>query len=277
LKNIQEPCHTFISAQEAADEKNFLESGYLIEPVKEMERLRLIRNTTAEIVGRYLDHSYDDANELLNNVHRYVTNKELNDLRLHTIQQINNTDWLRPAYFHIFQSRLETLVGNELAMQNSVNLSIQLPMDDSSLLPIHADTWSGNSPFEVVAWLPLVDCYKTKSMFILPPDRTKELYANFSELSGSTSEDLFKEMEADLIWIDINYGELLIFNQTLPHGNRINTENETRFSMNSRFKSVFSPYGAKELGAFFEPITLKAATRIGMNFEFPNIKSKSVL
>ena len=45
-------------------------------------------------------------------------------------------------------------------MQNKINLSIQNPNDDSSLLNMHADTWSGDSPFEVVVWLPLVDTYK---------------------------------------------------------------------------------------------------------------------
>ena len=58
------------------------------------------------------------------------------------------------------------MVGSELAMQNNINLSIQFPDDVSSLLPLHADTWSGDY-FESVLWLPLVNCYKTKSMFIL--------------------------------------------------------------------------------------------------------------
>ena len=42
------------------------------------------------------------------------------------------------------------ILGNELAMQIRINLSIQLPKDDSSLLPIHSDVWSGDSPFESV-------------------------------------------------------------------------------------------------------------------------------
>ena len=60
-----------------------------------------------------------------------------------------------------------SIVGNELAMQNKINLSIQFPNDASSLLPLHSDTWDGDSPFESVLWLPLVNCFKTKSMFIL--------------------------------------------------------------------------------------------------------------
>ena len=52
-------------------------------------------------------------------------------------------------------------------MQKRINLSIQLPNDSSSLLPLHSDIWSGDSPFEAVVWIPLVDCFKTKSMYIL--------------------------------------------------------------------------------------------------------------
>jgi hypothetical protein len=53
------------------------------------------------------------------------------------------------------------------------------------------------------------------------------------------------------------------------HGNRINTEAEARWSMNCRFKSVFSPYADKKLGEFFEPITLRPATRFAMSHSLP--------
>ena len=66
-------------------------------------------------------------------------------------------------------------------MQMRVNLSIQLPRDKSSLLPVHSDVWSGDSPFETVVWLPLVDCFKTKSMFILPPAKYNKIKKIFQE------------------------------------------------------------------------------------------------
>ena len=66
---------------------------------------------------------------------------------------------------------IEAIAGNELAMQK-INLSIQLPQDDSSLLAVHSDVWGrATSPFEIVVWVPLVDCYKTKTMYILPPKK----------------------------------------------------------------------------------------------------------
>jgi len=156
-------------------------------------------------------------------------------------------------------------------MQSRVNLSIQLPNDASSLLATHADTWSGDSPFEVVVWLPLVDCYKTKAMYLLPPDKNLNLNKNFKQMSGNNSEYLFKSIESDIKWIDINYGEVMVFNQALPHGNRINQENETRWSMNCRFKGLFTPYNDKKIGEFFEPITIKPASVLGMSYQHPKL------
>ena len=59
-------------------------------------------------------------------------------------------------------------------MQKNINLSIQFPDDDSSLLPIHSDVWSGDPPYEINLWVPLVNCYKTKSMYILEEKYNKK-------------------------------------------------------------------------------------------------------
>ncbi len=52
-------------------------------------------------------------------------------------------------------------------------------------------------------------------------------------------------------------------------GNRVNEESGTRWTMNCRFKSVMSPYADKRFGEFFEPISLRPATRIGMQYKLP--------
>ena len=80
-------------------------------------------------------------------------------------------------------------------MQLRINLSIQMPKDDSSLLPIHSDVWSGDSPFEGVIWIPLVDCYKTKSMYILPPSKYKKIQRLFLQKQSSSSEQIFKKIK----------------------------------------------------------------------------------
>jgi sporadic carbohydrate cluster 2OG-Fe(II) oxygenase len=257
--------------EELTDE--FIKKGYLIFPVADENSLSNINNKFFKFTKSYFKlNDVKSAEFLFNNLHKYLNIEHLNEFRLKLIYEINSSPDFKINYFNLARPYLEKLVGNELVMQTRVNLSIQIPNDDSSLLPVHADTWSGDSPFEVVVWVPLVDCYKTKSMFILPPNKNKKLNENFKISAGESSETLFNNISKDLEWIDIKKGHLLIFNQSLPHGNRVNEEKETRWSMNCRFKSIFTPYGDKKLGEFFEPITLRAASKLGMDYKYPKLK-----
>lgn len=186
----------------------------------------------------------------------------LNEFRLGRIEMLKELPNLKELYYSLARNALDIIVGNELAIQRHINLSIQLPGDASSLLPIHCDTWSGDSPYEVVLWVPLVDCYGTKSMFYTHPD-------NQPALAGKTTEQLFQESNA--YFVDCKYGECLIFSQNYMHGNRVNETQETRWSLNCRFKGLLSPYADKKLGEFFEPITIRPATILGMKYEHPKI------
>ena len=262
----------FLSESEKKITNEYLENGYIIQPVADQGALEWIRNQYIQIIQSELNISPTiNPEQLLNHIEEYVSVDTLNHFRLRMIEGINALEPFREMYFKIARPYLEVLVGNELAMQLRVNLSIQLPNDDSSLLPVHADTWSGDSPFEVVVWIPLVDCYGSKTMYLLPPEQNKDIELTFAMDSGNSSEDLYQKISDQVHWMEVKYGEVLIFSQTLPHGNRINTETETRWSMNCRFKSVFTPYGDKKIGEFFEPITLRAASKTGLVYQYPKI------
>lgn len=253
----------------------YLEQGYVIRPVANFEALNSIHNIFSSLISQsnQLQGVDIDAFEnILDDTHKYVPPEKLNSFRLDILRGFNSIDNFRYLYFELARPYLDALVGNELAMQLRVNLSIQLPNDNSSLLPIHADTWQGDSAYEVVVWVPLVNCYKSKSMYIVPPKSSHELSEKFSKFLTFSSEDLYQSIKHEAVFLDIKYGEILIFNQSLPHGNRINSEAETRWSLNCRFKGMFTPYGDKKIGEFFEPITTRAATITGMSYSLPKLK-----
>jgi len=260
----------FLTKDENNLTNEYLQQGYVIRPAADQEALIWLQNKFVALIGDTLNVKQKTTNEeILNLIHENVPVSELNDFRMEIIRSFNSIEGIREAYFKIARPYLEILVGNELAMQLRVNLSIQIPGDVSSLLPVHADTWSGDSPFEVVVWLPLVDCYGSKAMYILPPNESEKLSQDFITRAGKSSEDLFQSIKNEVKWLDVKYGEVMVFNQALPHGNRINEESETRWSMNCRFKGVFTPYGDKKIGEFFEPITLRAASKTGMAYKHP--------
>jgi sporadic carbohydrate cluster 2OG-Fe(II) oxygenase len=262
--------HGFLDFAEAVQTDSFLKNGYIIGAAEDRAALDRIRGLLARIAATILGLANpDDPDRFLNRICDHVDSAKLNDFRIAVIRGMNAEPWLRPAYFALARLALQCIVGNELCMQRRINLSIQLPGDSSSLLPVHSDTWSGDSPFEVVLWIPLVDCHRTKSMYILPPAGAVEIQRDLAGFSGRSAEDIFRNIERNVKWLEIPYGNFLLFNQNLPHGNRINEEPDARWSMNCRFKGVFTPYADKKLGEFFEPITLRAASRIGLDYQAP--------
>ena len=79
-----------------------------------------------------------------------------------------------------------------------------------------------------------------------------------------------EEIRPHVEWLDVKFGEAVLFTQNIMHGNVMNEEISSRWSMNCRFKSAFSPYADKKLGEFFEPITLRPATLLGARYKFPS-------
>ena len=235
--------NSFISSDDATLTRQFLRDGYIIQRAEDQHALNLIR----DIVSPF---EPEDATTL-------------NTLKLDVMACLNAHHQTRFLYYALAKELLHALIGNELAMQKKFNVNIQMPQDAKSLLPVHADTWTGDSPYQLVLWVPLTDCYRTKSMYILPPG---EPYS----LEGS-SEDVWERIKWRVQFLDVKYGEVLLFNPTLPHGNRVNEESSTRWTINCRFKSVWSPYAVKGAGEHFEPITLRAASRIGMAYKHPEV------
>ena len=261
----------FLTAQERELNEAFLARGYVIAPASDAGALNRIREFIVARTAEYLGvRPSEDDGAFLDAIGSRVTGDRLNDLRLHLIASCIAEPWFREAYYSCGRDLLGALVGNELAMQRGIGLSIQLPGDRGSVLPLHSDAWSEDSPFELVLWIPLVDCLRTKSMFLLPPEQDAHWRDRVAEFSTGGVEALYRAVEPHLQWLEIPYGNVLLFTHTLMHGNRMNEEPTSRWSMNVRFKGLFTPYSDKRLGDFFEPITIRAATRVGMTYRLPS-------
>ncbi len=258
---------TFLKEYEKKITSNFLNKGYFINKIENKKSLNYISDLILKKIYEITKLKKRKLN--LNNFHKLINVTELNDIRLELIKTIANDKKFNLNYFNLARNHLYILAGNELMMQRRVNLSIQLPNDDSSLLPIHSDVWSGDSPYEINLWVPLVDCYNTKSMYILNQKDLNYFHKISKKNYIKNSDQIFKALKNKIKWISIKKGQFLIFNQSLPHGNEVNNEKSTRWSLNCRFKNLFSPYADKKIGEFFYPITTRAITKIGLNYKFP--------
>lgn len=220
-------------------------------------------STSYEELEKIISNSLDKESTAFEQLHDEIQLEKLNDYRVNAINKINQDKKCRELVYASVKPYLEEIVGNELAIQRKVNLSIQLPEDDSSLLPFHSDVWAGNSAYEVVVWIPFMDVKDTQSMFILPKKRSLSLYEEIVRESKSI-DSIYDREYKNLVWPSLKKGQALIFSHALAHGNTINKTDKSRVSLNLRFKSLMSPYSAKGLGEYFVPLKMKTATEIGL-------------
>jgi|TARA_Y100000748_G_scaffold300228_1_gene298368 sporadic carbohydrate cluster 2OG-Fe(II) oxygenase len=262
-----------LSKYEQQVANRFSKNGYIIEKIQNLKKFYEIEKLVINLLKKEIKNFKKYSNQfILNNAHKFIRKDMLNQIRLKIINYLNSKNEFIKNYYFLSKPYLDILVGNELSMQKRINLSVQFPKDNSSLLALHSDVWSGDSPFEIVVWLPLVNCHGTKSMYILPPKKYKKFEKIFENKNNNDSEKIYKKIKKDLKWIKINYGEILIFNQCLPHGNIVNQSNETRWTFNCRFKGLFTPYNDKKIAEFFQPITMKPVSQIGLDYKLPKLK-----
>lgn len=251
-------------------ERQFVQNGYVIQDVEDSAALEKIRAEVVRLSCEFLKIDIPgDEQSFLDNIKDVVEIERLNEFRLYIIQGMQSKTWFREAYFACASKTIQDIVGNDLAMQRNMGLSIQIPRDTSSILPLHSDVWGSEcSAFESVVWLPLVDCYRTKSMFVLPPEKDFIWREKVVEYRDS-SEKLFHAIEPHVEWLDVKFGQIVVFTPTVMHGNRLNEEETARWTFNIRFKGLYTPYADKRLGEYFLPMRIRPLSEVAMRFKLP--------
>lgn len=247
-------------------QNDFLKYGYCVFNINNIQSLLKIKKKIKKL-------------SKINNLdlfHKKISSKEVNNIRMKIYKSINKDKKFRNEYIKIFKNYLDEIIGNEIGMQNKINLNIQMPNDENSLIEMHADSYSGESNFEVITWLPLVNVSKSKSLYVFPLKKTREIEKKFNDFNFKGTDAIFKKYKNYSRFLNIKFGQGLIFSSNILHGNKKNLEKETRWSLNCRFKSIFAPQNPNLTNKtnlnFFENISLKPASVLGLNYKEPKIK-----
>ena len=165
-------------------------------------------------------------------------------------------------------------VGSELC-RSDINLSIQLPNDKSSLLEMHTDFFSGESLYQINLWIPFTKVKRTQSLFIINPKNSIKILKKIKKSKNLKFNDIEKKYRSKMNWISLSEGEGLLFSPNCLHGNVVNKEKYTRWSINVRYKNLYSPYGKtkneKNILSFYKPYTLKGITKFNLEYNFDEI------
>ena len=212
---------------------------------------------------RSLEKQLKYKNIKLENFHTFKINGSFNELRLKIIHQINKMPNIKERLFKIFKPTLIDLFGKDIAGQKNINLAIQRP-HDKVRAPMHSDA-PDNSLYEIVIWLPLVDCKKTMNMFFFDINKTNKSRKFLLNKESIDSEKYAKKF--GFLPNKVKFGEFVCFWTKVYHYVPINVEDKTRWSLNFRYKNLFSPYSQKGYLDYFEPINYSEFTNLVLSSE----------
>jgi len=199
-----------------------------------------------------------DTKVSLENVNKIqLEDNDFNNTKLKIINKINHNKEINNVFFNIFKKDLINLLGPDIAAQKNINLVIQKPYDPN-YVTLHKDS-PPNSSYEIVIWTPLVDCKNTNAFKLVPIKKNSKLEKMFLQ---KLPEKVCKNYaDKNSIALEVNFGEFLIFWTRLYHYAGLNEEKETRWSVNLRYKNLFSPYGMKGYLDYFEPKSYSILTK----------------
>ena len=193
-------------------------------------------------------------------IHNYISFDEVNKIRLKLFNLINSKIEWEKKIFNICKSELIAILGPDILIQSKINLSIQLPNDPNSTLGMHSDCGSGDTPFQINLWIPITDAFDTNSMFVF--NNKKSL-----QFINKTKKIKFKKED----FVNIKFGQILLFNPSVIHGNTKNKTKSSRISLNVRLKSLFSPDALKDqsdrkIGTYYKILNLHENTKFSLHF-----------
>jgi sporadic carbohydrate cluster 2OG-Fe(II) oxygenase len=243
------------------------EKGFVVIDADEPKYLETLRSEVFSIAREIFQLPDTSPEQGFNNFHKNIEGMapgQLNKLRIDLIQRITADCDVRELVFKAFEKQIFQMLGPDILAQKNCNLVLQ-PPGDPNPSELHRDA-PANSPYEIVVWVPLVDCFGSKAMYILDIKNTERAFAY---LDANPADWTGFESYAKSLAVTpaVPFGTALIFHTGCLHGSDINCEHETRVSLNVRYKNIFSPSGLKNQLQFFSPLRVSEVARLGSLLE----------
>ncbi len=145
----------------------------------------------------------------------------------------------------IINSLKKTLGNNIFLYENSL---VYKPHGKKNGVPFHQDFISRpNEPIKFIAWTALENINKSSGSLKILPKSHKQGFRPWRRVKGETHHDRIDETDInpnDVIYIELNQGDVLIFNQLTIHGSDLaNTEN-MRYAYRAsyqNFEEIYTP------------------------------------
>ena len=209
--------------------------GYAVCPIENMEIFKKLRDSFVESIK-----ISSNSEKNIDTVRKEIAKMSKGEINKSMINFLTFNKNLSEMMINSFPNLIENLCGKELFIQRRAHVTINVPGDDQAKQVAHYEMISGISPFTYVIWAPLHDLEDDGGAY---------------HIDLKTSLDLMKKEEADGLVSGpevlnfmgnkkpprLKFGQAIIFNPFVIHGNITFNSELARIACNVRFQSFKKP------------------------------------
>ena len=135
---------------------------------------------------------------------------------------------------------VESLCGKELFIQRRATIVMNVPGEGQAKQWPHYELMSGISPFSFIIWTPLHDLEENSGVYYIDQKRSLEIMKKEQE-TGTVNGPMVLDMMSDQKPEKLNFGQAIVFNPFVLHGNITFSSEFARIACTARFQSSDKP------------------------------------
>ena len=208
--------------------------GYAVCPVENIQLFKKLRDC---FIGKINISTESEKN--INVVRKAMAKMSKAEINRSMINLLTFTD-LSDMMINSCPSLVETLCGKELFIQRRAHTTINVPGKEHSKLWTHYEMMSGISPFTYVLWAPLHDLEDDGGAYHIDQKSSLEVMKKEQEaglVNGPTVLNMMEKQKP----ARLKFGQVVVFNPFVLHGNVPFNSDLARVACNVRFQSYNKP------------------------------------
>ena len=208
--------------------------GYAVCPI---ENMRLFKKLRDSFVDKMNIPTESDKNiNVVRKVMAKMSNSEINKSMINLLKFTDLSDMMIDSC----SSLVETLCGKELFIQRRAHTIINVPGEGTAKQWTHYEMISGISPYSYVIWAPLHDLEDHGGVYYIDQKESSEIMKK-EEASGLVNGPMVLNMMQHQKPTRLKFGQALVFNAVVIHGNAPFNSQLARIACNVRFQSCNKP------------------------------------
>lgn len=210
-------------------------AGYAICKIENIEIFERLRNSFIDNIQSSKEEKKDI--DLIRKKIAKMTKGEINNINIKFLTHNKN---LSEMMVQSFSNLIEKLCGKELFIQRRAHMTVNAPGEDQAKQVAHYEMISGISPFTYIIWAPLHDINDDSGAYHINLEKSLSIMKN-EEKNGLVSGPDVLDFMGNKKPPRIKFGEAIIFNPFVIHGNIPFASEYARIACNVRFQSSKMP------------------------------------